>query len=311
MKLGIVVVYLFGEQNEALLDLHLRQIEKHTQVPYTVYGSVNRLSPNYRQRLEEHSHIQVCECPETDLRGGEEHAYYLDHLVGTAIQNGASHVVSLHLDSFPVRSGWATELASRLSPTCVLATLDRVNTACLLFHREFFLQHRPTFRLPVDERTSSIYKQYIREWNPLEHSGVGYGFKAYSEGLTWYYLTLSGKVADASSFGRLYDDMIFHLRGATFLGERPAPALGILERRRYSSFIDKAYRMTNALIPVRAKELIRNQLRTPIEHLVHRPSAEAQRPRLVQAREKLLEDPEAYLALLQTSRGQNDTLPES
>jgi hypothetical protein len=311
MKLGIVVVYLFGAQNERLLDLHVRQIEKHTQVPYNIYGSVNRLLPQYRQKLEEHSQIQVCECPGTDLRGGEEHAYYLDHLVEMAILDGASHVVSLHLDSFPVRSGWARELAGRLSPTRVLATLDRISTACLFFHREFFLQHRPTFRLPVDDLASSKYRQYVREWDPLQHSGVGYGFKAYSEGLSWYYLTLSTEGTDASSFGRVYDDLIFHLRGATFLGERPVPALGILEEPRYGSFIDRAYRMTNAIIPVRAKEFLRTELRTPIEQLVHRPRAGAQRPQLEQAREELIEDPDAYLDQLRGSKGHTDTPPEN
>jgi hypothetical protein len=310
MKLGIVVVYLFGEPNAMLLDLHLSQIEKHTQVPYTIYGSVNRLAAPHRQKLEKHSRVRVLECPATELRGGEEHAFYLDHLVEMAIQDGASHVISLHLDSFPIRPGWAKELASRLSPTCVLATIERISTACLFFHRDFFLQHRPTFRLPVDERASSKYKAYIREWDPLQHTGVGYGFKAYSEGLCWYYLKPSTEVTDPNAFGRIYDDLVFHLRGATFLGERPAPRLGILRERNYGTFIDMAYRTTSAIIPVRAREFLKTQFRTPIEQLIHRPRAGTQRPQLELARQQLLKDPETYLDELRTHSGQTGIPPD-
>lgn len=310
MKLGIVVVYLFGEQNEALLDLHLGQIEKHTQVPYTIYGSVNRLSPERRQKLERYSQVRVCECPATHLRGGEEHAFYLDRLVEFAIQDGVSHVVSLHLDSFPVRSGWAKELAGRLSATCVLATIDRINTACLFFHREFFLQHRPTFRLPVDELASREFKEYIQEWDPLRHSGIGYGFKAYSEGLSWSYLKLSAEVTVPNSFGRVYDDLVFHLRGATFLGERPGPALDILQGRKYSSFINRAYNSSNTILPVRVRGFLKNQLKSTIEQLVHRPRAGSRKPQLEQAREQLLADPEAYLDQFRSNRRRTDTPPE-
>lgn len=290
MKLGIAVVYLFGEQNERLLDLHLSMIEKHTQVPYTIYGGVNRLRPQYVERLERYPEVRICRCPETDLRRGEEHAFYLDHLIKMALQDGATHIVTFHLDSFPIRDGWAGDLANKLSDTCVFATIDRINTACLFFHRSFFLQHRPKLRPSVEERASLQYRQYIREWDPLEHSGVGYGFKAYCEGLSWHYLKLSGRLDEAYVHGLIHDDVVFHLGGATVLGESPPPVLGVMNGHRYSALLDKALQAMESIIPVRGRRFLGAHFRAPVEHLVERPQAGARRSQLDRARQLLLEE---------------------
>jgi hypothetical protein len=105
VKLGVVAVYLFGEEVEPLLGVHLRQIEKTTHAPYTIYGSVNRLAPTLRRQLETAPRVKTFELPATELRGGREHAYYLDELVQIAVDDGSTHIAVLHLDSFPIRPG--------------------------------------------------------------------------------------------------------------------------------------------------------------------------------------------------------------
>ena len=56
----------------------MSQIDRNTRVPYTIYGSVNRLAPKLRHHLETVPRVRTFELPATELRGGLEHAYYLD-----------------------------------------------------------------------------------------------------------------------------------------------------------------------------------------------------------------------------------------
>src|SRR5262249_31311078 len=258
MRLGIVVVYLVREADGSLLDLHLRQIEEHTRVPYGIYGAANRLLPAFRQRLEQHPRVRICECPTTELRGSAEHAYYLEHLVRLAVEDGVSHVVTLHVDSFPVRTGWAEELAAKLSGSCVFATPEHINTACLLFRRDFYLKYRPTFHLSEQERAGAGYRRYLEECAPVPHSGIGYGFRAYTEGLSWYYL----REAAPCEYGKVYDDMIFHLRGAVKRGENRPPGRSVFMRRGYVRFLQTL----RPFIPTSSKHWFRTRFGVLTEH---------------------------------------------
>jgi hypothetical protein len=295
MQLGIVVVYLVREADGGLLNLHLRQIEKHTQVPYRIYGTANRLLPAFRQRLEQHPQVRLCECPTTDLRGSAEHAYYLEHLTRWAVEDGMSHIVTLHVDSFPMRTGWAEELAAKLSESCVFATFERINTACLLFRRDFYLKSRPTFHLSEKERAGAGYRRYFEEYAPVPHSGIGYGFRAYTEGLSWYYLRESPTMCE---YGKVYDDMIFHLRGAVKVGEKPPLGRSVFARRRYIRFLQKL----SFFIPKDTKRWFRTRFSVLTERVVDRPTRVYEKERFELTRKALLEDPETFLKRVQTGQ---------
>ena len=244
MKLAIAVVYLAVDRlDEGLLEVHLNQIEKNTPEPYTIYAAANRLTEGPRQALARHPHVRVLDLPATELRDSRENAFYLELLVSRAIEEGATHVCTMHMDSFPVRPGWATKLAGRLKGDCVLTGMERDPfrdkkplTAFLLSTREFYLGYRPTFHLPAEALGTPEYQRYAQSHPHILDSGTGYGFTVFREGLSWYPLARTDRGPEGWGFG-IFGDLIFHLGGAQWFSvqdagvpRRPNPWMPWLER---------------------------------------------------------------------------------
>jgi hypothetical protein len=244
MKLAIAAVYLAVDRlDERLLEVHLNQIEKNTSEPYLLYAAANRLPVALRQALARHPNVKVLDLPATGLRGNGENAFYLELLVETAIGEGATHVCTLHMDSFPVRPGWATKLAGQLTGDVVLAGMERDPyrdkkplTAFLLFTREFYLAYRPTFSLPAESLGTPEYHRYAQSHPHIPDSGTGYGFTVFREGLSWYPLARTDRGPDGWGFG-IFGNLIFHLGGAQWFPmqdalaqRRPNPWMPWLER---------------------------------------------------------------------------------
>lgn len=297
MKLGIVVVYMFGEDNAPLFDLHAMQIERCTTVPYTIYGCLNRLDPRFRERVSRNAHIRICEIPETALRGMEEHSYYLSHLVEAAIADGATHVATMHLDSFPIRHGWAEELAGMLSDTCVFATCEDIQTACLFFERGFYLRYRPAFLLSEGDRADPRFERYLEQHHPEVHSGIGYGFTSYVNGLSWHYLretTHGGQRV----YGAVFGDMIFHLHGAVRVGEKRWGEIDGSYQAIYLRSLRLLLSAGKALCPPALRESLRARFPALTKRFADRPGEYVTWRRIHGIRRELLDDPEAYLRLL-------------
>ena len=253
-RLGIAVVYLVSERNEGLLNLHLRQIERNTEVPYTIYAAANRLLPRFQPLLEQNARVTICPCESFTVPAGpsaplsphdplrDEHSFYLEQLVRRAVADGVSHVAILHVDSFPLRRGWEQQLAARLDETCVLAGImrDEVRdrkplTACILFHRDFYLRYAPRLLISPKERASDLYRRYARAWPHVRDSGYGYGFRIFAEGLSWYPLRRSVSATRHRFIAGVYDDLVFHLAEAAVVG-----SLGhVLYIRRWSRWARK------------------------------------------------------------------------
>lgn len=223
MKLGIAVVYLVREDSGPLLDLHLRQIERFTSEPFTIHAAAPRLDPQFRAVLARCPRVRCHDLPDAGLRGEHEHTHYLERLIDAALADGATHIAVFHVDSFPVRPGWATELAGALSDRRPFAAAvrdvvhdDKPFTAFLLARREFIQTWRPTLLLTPAALRSSTYRAYLRRYPHHPDSGVGWGLLAYREGLDWVRLERTDAGRDRAHFGAVHGDTVFHLGAASW-----------------------------------------------------------------------------------------------
>jgi hypothetical protein len=313
MKLGIVVVYLVTERNERLLDLHLSQIESNTEVPYKIYGSAARLYPKFLQKLQQNPNVKICECRQYIEEHKErryEHSFYLEQLIKFAVDDGVSHVAVLHVDSFPVRPGWAKELAGKLSNKRVVAGIMRDKkidqkpmTACMLFGRNFYLNYQPKLLLSEDELRSEEYEKYKQKYPHTADSGIGYGFKIFSKGLSWYPLYRSNKGGAEAVFGSIYGDLIFHLQSAVQIENSPSIIFrGTSDPR--SCFRRLVGSLARTVLPQTTREKLRSRI--PENVLISRNNLERQA--FEQARQWLFEDPQSYLQYLRTGKKQPENV---
>ncbi len=253
MKLGIVVVYLVAEEDEKLFVLHLKQIQKHTTVPYFIYAGANRLLPKFRAHLEQQPEVTICPLVPTDWVGDREHAFYLDQLVQTAIDDGATHIVTMHTDSFPIRDGWAEDLDARLG-TAPFATVSYgPYTACLFFRREFYIKNQPRFRLADSERDSATYQQFAEKHQHIRHAGVGYLYRAFENGLNWRLMPESNP---GDAFGAVYDRMIFHLQGNARLQTMSSGVRGLELKPDIAQLLQYVHRFIRNLVPKRVRQFL-------------------------------------------------------
>lgn len=289
MKLGILVVYLVPENDAPLLDLHLAQIQKHTDIPFTIYAGAQRLDPKLRNELALRPHVKIPALAPTDLRNAGEHSYYLEQLVGVAIQDGATHLVTLHVDSFPIRTGWAREFACQLSARHPLMVVDYgPYTACLFFSRDFYLANHPRLLLTPDEHASEEYKRFAEKIVHIDHSGLGYLYRAFCNGLDWIDMKETQK---GTGLGSIYQDAIFHLHGTVRLADTPNPS-------KLSRTARALYRVRATLRAIVPKGVRRWAWRNFGDILVR----VFDRNLIGYSKQQLLDNPEKYLEYMRTGK---------
>jgi hypothetical protein len=222
MKLGIAVVYMVAPQQRRLLDIHLDFVARNTTVPYVIYGAVNRLPDELRTVLRANGNVRQLELAETTFESGQQHAADLDELLRHAAEDGATHLATLHVDSWPVRPDWPQWIDARLSDRCVLAGVlrsengDRLlpSTCGVLFRREFYEKYQPRFLLTDEQLRSPEIRRFQRAIPQATDSGLSLGHLIWSRDLDWVPLQRSNRHNDHYLLCGVYGDLFFHLGAA-------------------------------------------------------------------------------------------------
>ena len=302
MKLGLCVVYLLKDDAGPLLQLHLDRITRHTRVPFTLYGAPLRLQPRFREHLLQHPRVTLVEIPPlTEPNVSREHAYHLDALVQAALADGATHLCVLHPDSFPIRDGWAEELAACIHGKGIGAGIlraengDRIlpQPAGFLFSRAFQEACQPRFFAPPSVAGTADYQRFEARYLREKDSGFGYAYAIHRHGLRWKRLLRSNRYNDHYLMAGVYGDLLFHL-GAAARTERRFRGdycgAGASWRMHGGRALEKAGRWLPEALRARLPD--RTRLLEEAEAANH-----ACFDRIYH---RLLDDPDRYLELLRT-----------
>ena len=217
-KLAILVVYLVRDEDDLhLLRLHLARVRRHTLVPYTIYAAAHRATPAGAAILEAEPNVVLCDLTPTELRGSREHGYYLDALAPRAIAAGATHLVTLDIDSFPIDDRWIDVLEQSASTDSGVAAILRVENgdvalphpSCMLLSREFFERYAPSFS--PDSDMTPDFRRFLHTTGQAGDTGIRLAYTLWSEHLHWGKLLRTNVENPHYLIAGIYADVVFHL----------------------------------------------------------------------------------------------------
>jgi hypothetical protein len=300
VQLGIVVVCVGGEDDRPLLELHLDFIRRLTDVRYTIYAGVDRLAAPLVELLAQDPSVRPLTFGAIPERDSLEHSHYLTLLTERALADGVTHVAHLHMDSFPVRPGWARELAEECGAECALAGVaaselgqeGRPRVSGMLVPRTFYDTYGPVVSLAAVPRNEPDYRAYSRQFVG-EDSGDPYGYLLARHNLPWRRLVRSNAREDHYLLGGLYGDVFFHLGAASRPVRRFPPKRPSRTQFRGLQWLRRTGRR---LLPEGLRERVPDALRGLLNP--DGANVQANNDAFAQIRERLLTDPEGYLAYL-------------
>lgn len=221
IQLAILAVYMFDKSMSQLARLHLDQIAHNTKVPHTIYGVVDRLNAPGRRLLAEYSDVFQFV---SDVLGQKDrrmdHHLRLSAARQRAADDGATHFVTLHVDSFPICPDWVEKMLQRLDSGAAFACVEPYcYNACLFWGKEWE-QRGLSFLPSEEERSSDAFSEFLLAHPHLDRAdgGIGFLYGAWREGLRWYGIEQTAP--------NIWGDLVLHLVGATRLTSRDeAPAV--------------------------------------------------------------------------------------
>lgn len=228
IKLGIGCVYFYDDQSGWILDLQLDYLARTLEgYEYTIYAAANRLANDLRQKLESTPRVRIVPLPHFEGPGSAEHAFYLDRLLWTAVEEGCTHVAAFDCDSFPIAPGWPHILLDRMGPDIRLAAVLRSENLdshlphpCGYFMRSSFLKDRHPKLFPEKkELAGASFKAFLQQTGQRVDTGIGYGYVLWSSGEPWLQLERSNQVNLHFLMAGIYGGVFFHLGASS---RRPA-----------------------------------------------------------------------------------------
>ncbi len=275
MKLAILIVYVAKKEWQWLIDLQIDQIRKKTaELDYQIYAVAPRAPMAIKQSLENSTEVKLVEVPQLpketrklDMGASIEHSYYLDALVAASCADGFTHFATFDIDSFPIRSGWATELAAQLSSTKPLAAVLREENGdfdlphpsglfCLMsFYRKFQPQFLP--RELLEQRQGAFF---LHRGQRVD-SGIGYREKLRDNGLDWIKILRTNSNSPHPIIAGAYGNIFFHLgamsRAPIFRRDwEESRTRRFLRRNKYNPLLQRLIRFKRRRIVAKNRTIV-------------------------------------------------------
>lgn len=218
MRLAICIVHGARPGGEWIVRLQLRKIAETTGGDFRVLSAVPRATDKMLAILRRRPWVEIADLPEPGVRGSAEHAWYLDRLVAEADRQGFTHFATLDVDSFPVRPGWAADLAAQLHPGRPFAAAQRLENgernlphpSGLLCRMDFWRAARPAF-LPTRRDYFLRRPGFFLRHRERRDTGIGYAMAVRQQGGDWLRLPRSNRRDDHRVMAGVYGDVFFHL----------------------------------------------------------------------------------------------------
>jgi len=307
MKLGIACVYFYPDDNKWILDLQLEYLAQTLRgYNYTIYAGANRLTPDLRDRLETAAHVKVVplpwyagagSCGHAFHTASYEHAFYLDRLLNTAVDDGCNYVAAIDADSFPIIPDWPHRLLAQMGDSVRLAAVlcaedkdTHLPHPCGYFMRSSFLVERqPKLLASDDELASAPFREFLEVTGQRADTGIGYGYVLWRNRETWLQLLRSNRVSLHYLMAGIYGGVFFHLgagsRTPVFVGDYPerwVRAAGLMRNlpllRRIAPALHDRYVRDNSRIFESISRRLKDDPRRFIEDLAGDNSSSARLP---------------------------------
>ena len=215
----LVVYYLKDDDDMDLLALHCERIRRHTHVPYTIYATANRCSPEAKALVVAQPNVVMVDVPDTSYRSSAEHGYYLDALLAAALDGDATHICTLDVDSFPIVDTWVDIVAKQVDRTSQMAGIFRAENgdtalahpSCIFAARSYFERFSPSFA-PFPALSESM-RAFLRDSGQSADTGIDLVGKLWAARMTWGRMIRTNRNDPHYLMAGVYADAIFHLGG--------------------------------------------------------------------------------------------------